>query len=401
MSQALEYTVTVAASAEEVFRAFTRATPLRDWLCDVALADARLGGRIYLWWNRGYYTAGEYTALDPLHRVAFTWLGRHEPAPTEVEVQLEPVGQCTEVRLRHDGLGEGDAWERMRAEVSRGWTLALENLQSLLETGQDLRYTRRPMLGITLDEFNPVIAAELGVPVSEGVRLTSVLPGMAGAEAGLRPNDVLVAVGEKAVSDFPTLVAALQGRRAGDTVQVAYYRGADYHTVPMTLSARWLPDIPATPRDLANALRTMNVDLLAQLEVALAGATTDRASARSDDHAWNVLEVLAHLATTERETHVWLSDMINDDERFSDRYTNATSVNARIDALVAVHPTLEAMLAVVRDALAETAAMVERLPAEVVSHRGNYWRIGHNLLQNDQHWHEHIAQIQEALPRAN
>ncbi len=51
MAQSLEYQRTVNAPVAEAYRAFTRATPLRDWLCDVALADARPGGRIYLWWN--------------------------------------------------------------------------------------------------------------------------------------------------------------------------------------------------------------------------------------------------------------------------------------------------------------------------------------------------------------
>ena len=41
--------------------------------------------------------------------------------------------------------------------------------------------------------------------------------------------------------------------------------------------------------------------------------------------------------------------------------------------------------------------MVARLPDELVAHRGNYWRIGHNLLQNDQHWQEHLDQIKAAL----
>ena len=41
--------------------------------------------------------------------------------------------------------------------------------------------------------------------------------------------------------------------------------------------------------------------------------------------------------------------------------------------------------------------MVAKLPGETVARRGNYWRIGHSLLQNDQHWHEHIEQIEAAL----
>lgn len=399
MAESLEYTVSVAAPATEVFRAFTRATPLRDWLCDVALADARPGGRIYLWWNRGYFAAGEYTTLDPGRRVTFTWMGRNEPTRTEVDVRLEPQGACTSVRLVHSGIGEGEAWARPREEFARGWQAALENLQSLLETGQDLRYTRRPMLGILLDDFSPEAAAELGVPVTEGVRITNAMPGMAAADAGLQGNDILVRVAGQPVVDYLSLVTALQGKRAGDTVQIGYYRGSEYYSAPMTLSTRWLPEIPEAPVDLAAALRELNVGLLSQLRDALAGATDEQAQASVDEHNWSALEVMAHLLTTERENHVWIADLINDDERFSDRYTNSTSVTARVDALVAVHTSVEGMLRAVADGLHETEAMVARLPAELVAHRGNYWRIGHNLLQNDQHWQEHMDQIKATLGR--
>jgi aspartate aminotransferase-like enzyme len=43
---------------------------------------------------------------------------------------------------------------------------------------------------------------------------------------------------------------------------------------------------------------------------------------------------------------------------------------------------------------------VAALPDEVVAHKGNYWRIGHNLLQNDQHWREHLEQVEDALRKA-
>ncbi len=344
--------------------------------------------------------AGEYTALEPERRVTFTWTGRGEPARTEVDVQLEPRGACTDVRLTHSGLGDGEAWERARREFDRGWTAALENLQSLLETGQDLRYTRRPMLGVTLDDFNPVVAAALGVPVPEGVRITGVMPGMAAAGAGMRGNDVLVSVNGEPVVDYPNLVAATQDKRAGDTVEVAFYRGSDYRTAAMVLSARWLPEIPPTPADLAAALRSMNAGLMEELRQAVEGVPQEQAEARPGSHDWSALEVMAHLVVNERETHAWLADMINDDERFSDRYTNATSVNARVDAVVAVHPTIEEMLKAVRDALTETEQIVANMPEEATVHRGNYWRIAHNLVQNDQHWHEHVEQIQAALEHA-
>jgi hypothetical protein len=46
----------------EVYRAFTHATALRDWLCDAAQTEARKGGRLYLWWNSGVYASGAYAA---------------------------------------------------------------------------------------------------------------------------------------------------------------------------------------------------------------------------------------------------------------------------------------------------------------------------------------------------
>jgi uncharacterized protein YndB with AHSA1/START domain len=400
MTATLEYAITVAAPPAEVFRAFTRATPLRDWLCDVALADARVGGRIYLWWNQGYYTAGEFTALEPERRVAFTWMGRNEPGPTEVDVRLQPSGQCTEVHLVHSGLGEGDGWERTRGDLDRGWTAALENLESLLETGQDLRYTRRPMLGVMLEDFNPEVAAELGVPAAEGVRISNAMPGMGAAEAGLRANDILVTVEGQTVTDFPTLVNAIRGKRAGDVVQVGYYRGSDYHAGPMRLSGRWLPEIPPSPAELGQAVSEINGRLMAELGQVMDGVPDEQANARPDGHEWSALEVIAHLVVNERETHMWLADMINDDERVSDRYTNATSVPARIDAVVKLRPTVEAMLKAVAEALRETEIMLALLPPETVAHRGNYWRIGHNLLQNDNHWLEHMEQIKAALAAA-
>ncbi len=233
--------------------------PCRDWLCDVALADARPGGRIYLWWNAGYYVAGEYTTLEQDRLVVFTWMGKDEPAATQVEVRLEDQGQTTRVTLIHRGMGEGEAWDRARAEFERGWTAGLENLQSLLERGEDLRYTRRPMLGITLEDFNVQIAQRLGVPVTEGIRLTGVVPGFAAAKAGLQGNDIIVELDSKPTRDFPALVGALQGKRSGDIVEIVFYRGKARHVSPIVLSSRLLPDIPSTPAGLAAVLRQIRL----------------------------------------------------------------------------------------------------------------------------------------------
>lgn len=393
--QALEYNCTMNAPAGEVYRAFTCAAPLRAWLCDTAAVEARLGGRVYLWWNAGYYAAGQFTALEKDARVAFSWQGRGEPGPTQVDVRLVAVGSGTALTLVHDGLGDGEAWEQARAEFARGWESGLENLASLLETGRDLRLVRRPMLGIYLTEFNAQIAADLRVPVTEGMRLSGVVDGMGAAAAGLIADDVVVSLDGKPAHTYDEMGVALQGRRAGDTVQVGFYRGAELRQTAMTLSARSLPEVPPAPAALAEAVSKINAESLKKIEAALADADEVQVAARPAPDAWSVLETLAHLVLNERETQAWIADLILDDERWSD--ANPTVVPARIAALLSVCPALDPMLDELRCALAETEAMVAALPAALVAHKDSYWRLGYSLLQGGSHVEEHVAQIAAAL----
>ena len=157
--------------------------------------------------------------------------------------------------LTHDGFGAGEAWDKVRAASRDGWTEGMENLKSVLETGQDLRYVLRPMLGIYADEFNAQIAARLGVPVSAGLRLGGVVPGLGAEQAGLQSDDVIVSLAGQPVGDYPSLAAALGPRRAGDRVEVAFYRGSERRTTEMMLSRRPIPAVPTAPGELAEAVR--------------------------------------------------------------------------------------------------------------------------------------------------
>ncbi len=155
----------VAAAPAEVYRAFTNESALQYWLCDSADVDARMGGRIYLWWDKGYYSSGVYTDLDRNKTVAFTWRGAGDPEATEVRVSLAPHGDNgTRVTLTHSGLGPGEEWAEAVFQDRRGWESAFENLESVLETGVDLRISRRPMVGLNgFGEVNDELIARLGL----------------------------------------------------------------------------------------------------------------------------------------------------------------------------------------------------------------------------------------------
>ena len=155
------------------------------------------------------------------------------------------------MEIRHAGLGEGEAWERARAEVQKGWEMGLENLESIFSTGEDLRIVRRPMLGIMMNDFTKEIASEIGVPVTQGVRIDSALEGMGAERAGLLHDDVVVEMDSKPVRGFADLGAVLQGHKAGDTIPVTLYRGAEKKTLQMELSRRPIPEVPLDPAKLA------------------------------------------------------------------------------------------------------------------------------------------------------
>jgi len=400
-TQALEFTREIDAAPAEAYRAWTRSMALREWLCDAAIADARPGGRAYFGWNSGYWAAGEFTALEPDRRVAFTWQGKGEPGPTQVEVTLQASGEGTRLHLAHSGLGAGPQWDAMRSEVAKGWQESLENLASALETGQDLRLTRRPMMGILVDEFDAEVAARLGAPVTEGIRLGGVMQGMGAQGAGLPKDDVLVSLDGKPAANFPQLTQALQGRHAGDVVTVEFYRGGEKLSAAMALSHRPIPEAPGSPQALAEAVQALNAAAWAELAACFEGVSDAAARQRPGPGEWSGLDVLAHFVAAERETQAQVTDLLNDDERWSDRLENTTNVPARIDALVQVYPTAEAMLELLRRSQAETVAMLAGLTPEFTAHKGSYWRLGVNLLTElTDHTREHSDQIKAAIAAA-
>ena len=82
-----EFTAGIAADVEAMLPRFVggfnrgdaRAKSVTAEL--LQLADPRPGGRLYVYWARsGEYACGEYTALVPDRRVAFTWRTRSAPA---------------------------------------------------------------------------------------------------------------------------------------------------------------------------------------------------------------------------------------------------------------------------------------------------------------------------------
>jgi uncharacterized protein YndB with AHSA1/START domain len=398
-TQSFEFTQTIQATPAQVFYAFTNATALKEWMCDVATLSPKSGGRIYLAWNSGFYASGEFTIYEADKELAFTWFGRGEPAPTLVEVTLTPEHDQTHLKVIHGGLGSGEAWENMVQEVKEGWSSSLENLASVLENGPDLRVVLRPMLGIVPGEFDKQTAEHLGVPAAEGIRLDSVLETMGAYAAGLRKDDVIVGIDEKATTDNPSLTNALNGHRAGDKVEVVFYRGPEKKVTLMELSRRPLPDLPPSVAELAEVIKKRYEALQTRLDQLLADVSESESAHKPTPEAWSVKEVLVHLIHGERDGQAYTTELIGGQVRWADDYAGNLAV--RTNATLSALPTLQELRAELKRLYAESTALYENIPVDFpIQRKGTYWGMAYYAVQPTYHEDSHYEQMQEAINSA-
>src|SRR5262245_57480075 len=141
--------IVLRAPAKQAYRAFTNSTSLREWLCDVATVEPHPNGRLYLWWRGDFYSSGHYLELDENKCVRFRWSSNIDPGPTEVTVSVIQQTDDTLVRLEHE-IPDDSRWTGKAETFRENWADSLRNLKSVLETGVDLRFSERPMLGVMI-----------------------------------------------------------------------------------------------------------------------------------------------------------------------------------------------------------------------------------------------------------
>jgi uncharacterized protein YndB with AHSA1/START domain len=128
---ALECVVTIEASPETIFPFFTDEELWSQW-GGVGTLDPRPGGIFRSAVNATHIARGEFLAVEPPHRVVFTWGWEGEestvpPGSSTVEVTLTPAGERTTVRLIHRDLPSPEHAD----SHTTGWNHYLARLQVL------------------------------------------------------------------------------------------------------------------------------------------------------------------------------------------------------------------------------------------------------------------------------
>jgi uncharacterized protein YndB with AHSA1/START domain len=374
----------INAPAEHVYRAFTNSTALREWFCDAAMTQPRVGGRLYCQWANGEALMGRYTALAAEKKVAFT-LRSDEPDDTsEVTVTIAEKAGVSAITLTDSRESKALA---ARAEmIEQGWNEALDNLQSVLETGLDQRLATRPVLGIEID------APKAG---DEGIRVAGTSEGSGAREAGIGKGDVVLSIGKMATPDMTALTAALSANKAGDKVKVTVLRDGKKTPMTVTLGARALEPVPATAEALAEIVARKYTDVNRDLTQAFKGVSEEKAARAPAPGEWSARHILAHLIAGERHINHWITTVIAGQEPWQDDWEG--NLRIRLDAVINGFPTIQALLTELKRNEAETVAMLNALPDAFVARKGSYDRVARTMLTWPDHTREHLEQIRNSV----
>jgi serine protease Do len=103
--------------------------------------------------------------------------------------------------------------------------------QQILTVGRVVR----PFIGITYMDLAPRMAAEFGLPVTEGIVLGEVAPGSPADDAGLQRGDIITQINDTAIQRGADLRRVLRELSPGDVIELTRFREATATTVSLQL----------------------------------------------------------------------------------------------------------------------------------------------------------------------
>lgn len=119
-----------------------------------------------------------------------------------------------------------------------GFAIPINTAEDIME---DVVRTGRvivPWIGISYGEITPQIAQVFGLPMDEGIIVSSVEPNSPAAQAGLAEGDIIVGVNGENADDAAVLQRALREKDVGDRLSLRVMRDSQSRTVTITLRER-------------------------------------------------------------------------------------------------------------------------------------------------------------------
>ena len=129
-----------------------------------------------------------------------------------------------------------------------------------LKKGEEIVYG---YVGIEIQEVGEEEARQSGAEPGVGAFVARVLPDTPGAKAGVRPGDVVVAVGERPVRDPDDVIQTVQSTPVGEKIPLTVIRKGKKQTLTIEVARRPAPrEVLATRSEIGNWWRGMRLEAL-------------------------------------------------------------------------------------------------------------------------------------------
>ena len=140
--------------------------------------------------------------------------------------------------VNRDGEFVGINTAKLPSGERLGFAIAIDPAMPMIKELIANRRIDRGFLGVSTVNVTEALSRNFDLPVTFGAGVVSVAPDSPAEKAGLREMDIIVAMAGKTVSNIAELDSILIGYRAGNSVEVEFFRGDTSRTVTVTLSER-------------------------------------------------------------------------------------------------------------------------------------------------------------------
>jgi serine protease Do/serine protease DegQ len=130
------------------------------------------------------------------------------------------------VNMRGELIGINSAIiSRSGGNVGIGFAVPTEIAGSIMDQILDYGEVRRGLLGVSIQTIDSEVAKALEIDVDSGALISLIEPGSAAEEAGLRVDDIIVAVNDEKISGASELRNTIGLMGSGEKVEIDFIRG--------------------------------------------------------------------------------------------------------------------------------------------------------------------------------
>lgn len=117
-----------------------------------------------------------------------------------------------------------------------GFALPINTVCSIMERLITEGGIERPAVGITVYTLTEAVAAEMGLPMSTGIYVASVVADGPASRAGVRTGDIILSANGRTITEQAELIAIINECGVGDKILLEVYRNGETISCEMTLA---------------------------------------------------------------------------------------------------------------------------------------------------------------------